>query len=225
VVTIRRFRSRVPLANNHDCAAVGRIWNVTVPLPDELGGRPVIDGATGQPKPVAEGPLVADWLPYGWIQHTEPRGSGAVWQREYGPPPLGRPTPSDARGPRITKDGLLLLGPADHVTVAAVPRGLLEMWNRQPGSRVVARVLVRGVWATVDWNNADRLVTLRWLEGDRAYVVAGHAKDGAELRNVQALVIKLARGLRRPCEPLPPIEIWPPEELNGAARPDQSGCR
>jgi hypothetical protein len=223
VVTVRRFRSKVPMASNHGCATVGRIWNVTVPLPDDLGGRLVVDGATGQPKPVAEGPLVADWLPYGWAQHTEPGDGGALWRREYEPAPLNRPSPSDARSPRIAKDEPLMLGPADHVTVAAVPPGLLETWNRRPGTREVARVLVRGVRATVGWSEADRLVTLRWREGDRAYVVVGHGSDGAELRSVQALVVELAQGLRRPCEPPPPIETWAPP--SGAARPDQTGCR
>jgi hypothetical protein len=225
VVTVHRFRSRVPLAKGRGCAAIGRIWNVTVPLPDQLGARRVVDGATGQPRPIAEGPLIADWLPYGWTQQTEPGSGGALWQREYGPTAANRPSPSDARVPRIGKDGLLLIGPTDHVTVAAVPPGLLETWNRRPGTRAVASVLVRGVRAAVDWSEADRLVTLRWREGDRAYVVVGHGSDGADLRDVQALVIQMARGLRRVCEPPPPIEIWPPDEPSGAARPVQSGCR
>jgi hypothetical protein len=226
VVTVHRFRSRVSLAKGRGCAAIGRIWNVTVPLPDQLGGRPVVDGATGQPKPIAEGPLIADWLPYGWIQQTEPGSGGALWQREYEPAPTGRPSPNDARLPRIAKDGLLALWPADHVTVATVPPGLLETWNRRPGTLEVAPVLVRGVRARVEWNQADRLVTLRWREGDRAYVVVGHGSDGAGLRNVQALVVSLARGLRRLCEPTPPLETSPIEgwEPSGA-RPDQSGCR
>jgi hypothetical protein len=226
VVTVHRFRSRVPPAKGRGCAAIGRIWNVTVPLPDQLGGRPVVDGATGQPKPIAEGPLIADWLPYGWMQQTEPGSGGALWQREYEPAPAGRPSPSDARAPRIPKGEPLLLSPADHVTVAAVPPGLLETWNRRPGTRAVAPVLVRGVRARVEWNQADRLVTLRWREGDRAYVVVGHGSDGAGLHNVQALVVSLARGLRRLCEPTPPLETSPIEgwEPSGA-RPDQSGCR
>jgi hypothetical protein len=225
VVTVHRFRSKVPLAKGHGCFAMGRIWNVTVPLPDELGGRPVVDGATGQPKPIGEGPLIADWLPYGWTQQTVPGSGGALWQRQYKPAPLGRPSPSDARTPRIAKDRPLLLGPADQVTVAAVPPGLLETWNRRPGTSAVVSVLVRGVRAAVDWSEADRLVTLRWREGDRAYVVVGHGSDSADLRDVQALVVSLARGLRRPCEPPPPIEIWAPPDSSGTARPDQSGCR
>jgi hypothetical protein len=225
VVTVHRFRSRVPLAKDHACARIGRTWNVVVPLPDELGGRPVVDGATGQPKPVAEGPLISDWLPFGWVQQTEPGSGGALWQREYEPVPVGRPSPSDARVPRIAKDGPLLLGPANHVTVAAVPPALLETWDRRPGTRAVASVLVRGVRAAVDWSEADRLVTLRWREGDRAYVVVGHGSDGADLRDVQALVVSLARSLRRPCEPPPPIETWAPHDPSGTARPDQSRCR
>ena len=98
---------------------------------------------------------------------------------------MGRPSPSDARVLRIAKDGPLLLGPANHVTVAAVPPALLETWDRRPGTRAVASVLVRGVRAAVDWSEADRLVTLRWRDGDRAYVVVGHGSDGADLRDVQ----------------------------------------
>lgn len=139
--------------------------------------------------------------------------------------PVGRPSPSDARVPRIAKDGPLLLGPANHVTVAAVPPALLETWDRRPGTRTVASVLVRGMRAAVDWSEADRLVTLRWREGDRAYVVVGHGSDGADLRDVQALVVSLARSLRRPCEPPPPIETWAPHDPSGTARPDQSRCR
>jgi hypothetical protein len=223
--TVHRFRSKVPLAKDHAGARIGRTWNVVVPLPDELRGRPVVDGATGQPKPVAEGPLISDWLPFGWVQQTEPGSGGALWQREYEPVPVGRPSPSDARVPRIAKDGPLLLGPANHVTVAAVPPALLETWDRRPGTRAVASVLVRGVRAAVDWSEADRLVTLRWREGDRAYVVVGHGSDGADLRDVQALVVSLARSLRRPCEPPPPIETWAPHDPSGTARPDQSRCR
>jgi hypothetical protein len=143
--TVHRFRSKVPLAKDHAGARIGRTWNVVVPLPDELRGRPVVDGATGQPKPVAEGPLISDWLPFGWVQQTEPGSGGALWQREYEPVPVGRPSPSDARVPRIAKDGPLLLGPANHVTVAAVPPALLETWDRRPGTRAVASVLVRGM--------------------------------------------------------------------------------
>jgi hypothetical protein len=215
----------VPLAKDHAGARIGRTWNVVVPLPDELRGRPVVDGATGQPKPVAEGPLISDWLPFGWVQQTEPGSGGALWQREYEPVPVGRPSPSDARVPRIAKDGPLLLGPANHVTVAAVPPALLETWDRRPGTRTVASVLVRGMRAAVDWSEADRLGTLRWREGDRAYVVVGHGSDGADLRDVQALVVSLARSLRRPCEPPPPIETWAPHDPSGTARPDQSRCR
>lgn len=225
VVTIHRFRSKAPLAKDHRCATIRRIWNVTVPLPDQLGGRPVVDGATGQPKPIAEGPLIADWLPFGWIQQAEPASGGALWQRQYQPPPLSLPSPSDARISRIAKGGALPFGPTDEVTVAAVPPWLLETWTRPPGTRAVGSVLVRGVRAAVDWNQADRLVTLRWREGDRAYVVVGHGTDGAALRQVQSFVVNLARGLRRVCEPPPPIEVWPPPVPSGAARPVQSGCR
>jgi hypothetical protein len=226
VVTIQRFRSKVPLAKGSGCAAIGRSWTVTVPLPDQLGGRPVIDGATGQPKPIAEGPLIADWLPYGWMQQTEPGSGGALWQRRYQPVPLNRPRPNDARAPRIPKDGTLLAASADQVTVAAVPPGLLETWNRPAGTRTVATVLVRGVRAGVDWNQADRLVSLRWREGDLAYVVVGHGMDGADLRQVQGLVVELARNLRRACEPPPsPIDVSSPRDLSGTARPDQSRCR
>jgi IS6 family transposase len=35
----------------------------------------------------------------------------------------------------------------------------------------------------------------------------------------------LARSLRRPCEPPPPIETWAPHDPSGTARPDQSRCR
>ena len=225
VVTIHRFRSKVPLARDQGCAAIRRIWNVTVPLPDQLGGRPVVDGAIGQPKPIAEGPLIADWLPYGWIQQAEPASGGALWQRQYQPPPLGRPSPSDDRARAIAKGEPLPPGPVDQVTVAAVAPGLLETWTRPPGTRAVGSVLVRGARASVDWNQAVRLVTLRWREGDRAYVVVGHGTDAADLRHVQALVVNLARGLRRVCEPPSPIEVWPPRVPSGAARPVQSGCR
>ena len=75
VVTVHRFRSRVPLAKDHAGARIGRTWNVVVPLPDELRGRPVVDGATGQPKPVAEGPLISDWLPLAGSSRPS-RGAG-----------------------------------------------------------------------------------------------------------------------------------------------------
>jgi hypothetical protein len=222
VVTVRRFRSRVPLAEGHGCADFGLMWNVTVDLPDDLRGRQVVDGATGRSEEVVTGLLAPLWLPRGWGLLHETGGDGARWQREYGPKP--GPTPSDSRGPRHPE----LLEPADQVTVVEVPPRLLPTWNRWPDNPVVAHPVVRGFRAEVDWSEADRVVNLRWREGDRAYVVSGQARNGAQLRGVQELVVAIAGGLRRPCEPPPLIlDSYPPQfrEADGGATPDQRGCR
>jgi hypothetical protein len=193
VVTVRRFRSRATLAEGHGCAAVGVLWNVTVPLPDDLRGRRLEDGATGERRPLVQRLLAPRWLPDGWALLLETAGDGERWRREYGP--VGaRPTPDDAQArPSRVK---VPPGPAEQVTVVEIPPRLLGAWNRWPDTPVVGHTQVRGSRAEIDADPRDRNVNVRWREGDVAYVVTGHARQGAKLRHVQEVVVQIAQSLR-----------------------------
>jgi len=194
VVTVRRFRSRVELAEGHGCAAIGLLWNLIVPLPDDLHGRPLEDGATGERRPLVRRLLTPQWLPQGWALRFETAGDGERWRRGYGP--VGaRPTPNDTRAPQI-KQTKLPPGPAEQATVVEIPPRLLRDWNRWPDTPVVGHTSVRGVRAEIDADPRDRNVNVRWREGDVAYVVTGHARPGAELRHVQEVVVQIAQSLR-----------------------------
>ena len=222
VVTVHRFRSGATPAEGHGCAAIGRSWNITVSLPDDLGGRPVVDGATGQAKPVQTNLLTTTlWLPRGWGKLGETAGDGERMVT-YGPVPRGAGGEPSARKPALGEELL------EQVTVAEIPPRLLADWNRWPDTPVVGHTDVRGVRAELDADPRDTNLNVRWREGDRGYVVTGQVRHGTDPRRVGSLVVAIARGLRRPCEPPPAVVLdsSPPqyEEAGGGARPDQSRC-
>lgn len=220
VVTVRRFRSGAALAEGHGCASIGRSWNVTVQLPGDLGGRPVVDGATGKAKPVQTNLLAPLWLPRGWRQLTETAEDGERTVT-YGPRP-GAPGREPSGKPPAGEELL------DQVEVVEIPPRLLAEWNRWPDTPVVGHTDVRGVRAEMDADPRDANLNVRWREGDRGYVVTGRVRHGTDPRRVEAVVVAIARGLRRPCEPPPALllDSYPPQyrEAGGGTRPDQSRC-
>lgn len=184
VVTVRRFRSRAALAKGHACAAIGQAWNVTVQLPGDVAGRPVVDGATGKARPVLTELLAPLWLPRGWGQLSETAEDGER-RVTYGP------RPGASRGEPAAGEERL-----DQVTVAEIPPRLLADWNRWPDTPVVGHPDVRGVRAEVDADRRDGNLNVRWREGDRGYVVTGHVRGGADPRGAEAVVLAIARSLR-----------------------------
>jgi hypothetical protein len=191
VVTVRRFRPQAPVPKGHLCTTVGLLRNVTVRLPEDLRGRPLVDGATGQRRPLVEGLLTPGWLPDNWMPlRMYPAGKGDVWRRQYhqaGGVIAGH-------GPWRTVE--LPPGPAKTVTVVAIPPRLLGSWNRWPDTPAVGHTQVRGRWAEIDADPRRRIVSVRWREGAMAHVVTGRARQGAELRQVQELVVRIAQSLR-----------------------------
>jgi hypothetical protein len=193
VVTIRRFRPRAAFPEGHACPAVGLLWNLTVPLPDDLRGQPLVDGATGQRQPLVERLLAPGWLPDNWVLQTMMRaGEGERWRRVYWQVGAVR----RSNDPRPWRRVELPLGPAERVTVVAIPTRLLGSWNRRPDTPVVGHTQVRGRRAEIDADPRDRNVNVRWREGEVAYVVTGHARQGATMRQVQEVVVRIAQSLR-----------------------------
>jgi hypothetical protein len=191
VVTVRRFRPRAPVPEGHLCTTVGLLRNVTVRLPEDLRGRPLVDGATGQRQPLVEGLLTPGWLPDNWMPlRMYPAGKGDVWRRQY----------HQAGGVRAGSGPWRIVelppGPAERVTVVAIPPRLLGSWNRWPDTPVVDHTQVRGRRAEIDADPRRRIVSVRWREGAVAYVVTGRARQGATLRQVQELVVRIAQSLR-----------------------------
>jgi hypothetical protein len=191
VVTVRRFRPRAPVPEGHLCTTVGLLRNVTVRLPEDLRGRPLVDGATGQRRPLVERLLTPGWLPENWMPlRMYPAGKGDVWRRQYHQVGGVRA----GSGPWRTVE--LPPGPAERVTVVAIPPRLLGSWNRWPDTPVVGHTQVRGRRAEIDADPRRRIVSVRWREGAVAYVVTGRARQGAKLRRVQDLVVRIAQSLR-----------------------------
>jgi hypothetical protein len=192
VVTVRRFRPRTPVPEGQYCTTVGLLRNVTVRLPEDLRGRPLVDGATGQRRPLVERLLTPGWLPDNWMPlRMYPAGKGDVWRRQYHQAGGVRA----GSGPWRTVE--LPPGPAERVTVVAIPPRLLGSWNRWPDTPEVAGPLqVRGRRAEIDADPRRRIVSVRWREGEVAYVVTGRARQGAKLRQVQELVVRIAQSLR-----------------------------
>jgi hypothetical protein len=191
VVTIQRLRPRAPVPEGHLCTTVGLLRNVTVHLPEDLRGRPLVDGATGQRRPLVERLLTPGWLPDNWMPlRMYPSGKGDVWRRQYHQAGGVRA----GRGPWRTVE--LPPGPAERVTVVAIPPRLLGSWNRRPDTPVVGQVRVRGRRAEIDADPRQRTVNVRWREGAVAYVVTGHGRQDAKLRQVQELVVRIAQSLR-----------------------------
>jgi hypothetical protein len=185
VVTIRRFRSRATLPAGQGCAAVGVLWNVTVSLPEDLRGRSLVDGATGQRRPLVEGLLVPGGCRRAGRGGKTGRERGGRWRRSYG----------WAASP---KAGSVTLPPLNWVDVAPVSPRILWGYNRLADTPVVGYTQVRGYRAEIDADprNQSRQVNVRWREGEVGYVVTGDILRGATLRQAQEVVVRIAQSLR-----------------------------
>ena len=170
-VTLRELPGP-PLSPGHGCAAVGYGRTVTVALPEPLGRRPVVDGATGQERPVIDAALLLtpSWLPAGY-QFVRERVQMGVDFREWAP--QGR------------QDERLLVDQGDPGKVA------------RPGFDpvVLARPVVRGAPATV-WKTRrfDDSVCVSWAEGTMGHRVCSSGAPG-RLLPIEVLV-RVADGLR-----------------------------
>jgi hypothetical protein len=169
-VTVRELPS-APLPPGHGCADVGYGRTVTIELSEPLRGRPVVDGATGELRPVIDAGLLLtpSWLPAGY-RFVRERVEFGVDFREWAPD-----------GP----DERLLVDQGDAHKLA------------RPGFDpvVLARPVVRGVPATV-WKTRrfDDSVCVSWAEGSMGHRVC---TSGApeKLLPIQEL-IRVADGLR-----------------------------
>jgi hypothetical protein len=84
-VTLRQLRGPA-LLPGHACDDVGYTRTSTVALHEPLRGRPVVDGATGQERPVSDAALLLtpSWLPPGY-RLVDKRVEFGVDRREWGP--------------------------------------------------------------------------------------------------------------------------------------------
>jgi hypothetical protein len=168
------------------------LWNVTVPLPDDLRGRRLEDGATGERRPLVERLPAPRWLPDGWALLFETAGDGAAGGVSMGlwgaSDTQRRASPAD-QGQVAAGAGRAGDGGGDP---AEAPGGL-EPLAGHPGGRPHGGA---GSRAEVDADPRDRNVNVRWREGDVADVVTGHARQGAKLRHVQEVVVRIAQSLR-----------------------------
>jgi hypothetical protein len=169
-VTVREL-SAAPLPPGHGCADFGYERTVTIELPEPLRGRPVVDGATGEQRPVIDAALLLtpSWLPAGYRFVSE-RVELGIDFREWAP---------EGSEERLLVDQ----GDADKLA--------------RPGFDpvVLARPMVRGVPATV-WKTRrfDDSVCVSWAEGAMGHRVC---TSGApeKLLPIQVL-IRVADGLR-----------------------------
>jgi hypothetical protein len=171
-VTLRQLPSP-PLPPGHGCADVGYRRTSTVEPPEPLRGRPVVDGATGQERPVSDAALLLrpSWLPPGY-RLVDERVEFGIDRREWGP---------DGR----VEDERLDVEQGDPGKLA------------RPGFDpvVLARPVVRGVPATA-WKTRrfDDSVCVSWAEGTIGHRVCTGG-DPDRLLPIEVLV-RVADGLR-----------------------------
>ena len=189
VVTIRTYRSRVPLGPQQSCTDLGFIRTLAVPLHNELAGRTVVDGHSGRRHRLAPVPLEPRWLPPGWrlvdeLGQTGP--AGGLLAAGLRPRPRRRRRRARRRR-RLPGDG--------HRRAGGDGRGR----GRLAGGRVVARPAVRGGTAAVVLSQGGQDMAVRWREGRRGLAVAATfptAPSGRAVAAVQDLLVRIAKGLR-----------------------------
>jgi hypothetical protein len=170
VVTIRTYRSRVPLGPQQSCTDLGFIRTLAVPLHNELAGRAVVGGHSDRRRRLAPVPLEPRWLPPGWrlVDELGQDGAGAA--------------PGGAGVSRVTvTDGPVAVGGAG-----------------SPDGRVVARPAVRGGTAAVVLSPGGQDMAVRWREGRRGLAVAATfptAPSGRAVAAVRDLLVRIAKGL------------------------------
>jgi hypothetical protein len=169
-VTVREL-SAAPLPPGHGCAAVGYERTVTIELPEPLRGRLVLDGATGEQRPVIDAGLLLtpSWLPAGYRLVRE--------RVELG----------------IDVQEWALEGPEQRLSVDQGDADKLARPGFDPV--VLARPVVRGVPATV-WKTRrfDDSVCVSWAEGAMGHRVC---TSGAPEKLLPIpVLIRVADGLR-----------------------------
>jgi hypothetical protein len=171
-VTLRRLRGPA-LLPGHACDDVGYTRTSTVALHEPLRGRPVVDGATGQERPVSDAALLLtpSWLPPGY-RLVDKRVEFGVDRREWGP---------DGR----VED--------ERLDVEQGDTGKLARPGFDPV--VLSRPVVRGVPATV-WKTRrfDDSVCVSWAERTVGHRVCTGG-DPEKLLPIEVLV-RVADGLR-----------------------------
>ena len=154
-------------------------------IEERLSGEPEVDAILGL---VRRPP---GWLPDNWgLLAMYPSGKGERWRRQYHQTGGVRAGHGPWRIPELPP------GPAERVTVVAIPPRLLGSWNHRPDTPVVGHAQVRGRRAEVDADPRQRTVNVRWREGEVGYVVTGSVLDGATLRQAQEVVVRIAQSLR-----------------------------
>jgi hypothetical protein len=171
VVTVRPLAGS-PLPPDHACTAEGYARSVTIDLPAPLRGRPIIDGASGQPRPISDvaGLLEPSWVPAGYHVSRE-----YVWL--------------DVDTQEWARDG----HPDERLRIEQVDVDKVARPGFDPV--VLDRPTVRGVPATV-WKirGVDDLVCVSWAEGSAGHRVCSSGTPGQLLPN--DVLIRVADELR-----------------------------
>ena len=188
VVAIRSYRSRTRPGPDQFCPDIGFVHTMAVPLPGDLGGRPVADGHDGRRHRLAPVPLEPGWLPGGWRlvqEFGEEFAGGPVWERSYGP----------GGDPGGLSPGAV--GVAE-VTVRDGPPVVGRPGSAAFGDRVVAHLEVRGVPAAVVRGDAGQQLAVHWREGRRGLAVAATfptTPSDQRVAAVRALLVRISRSL------------------------------
>ena len=187
VVTIRTYRSRVPLGPQQSCTDLGFIRTLAVPLHNELAGRAVVDGHSGRRHRLAPVPLEPRWLPPGWRLVDELGQTGAAggsWQRGYGPGPGagGRAR----RGRRLPGDGHRRAGGGGR----GAARRTAGWWPARPSAAAPPRSC--SPRATRTWPSAGGRAGAGWPSA----ATFPTAPSGRAVAAVRDLLVRIAKGLR-----------------------------
>jgi hypothetical protein len=169
-VTLRE-QPAPPRSPGHVCTAIGHARTVSVDLPEPLRDRPVVDGATGEQRPIVDAALLLtpSWVPPGY-RFVSDRVESGIHTQEWAP---------DRPDERLLVDQ----GDTDRLS--------------RPGFDpiVMAKPQVRGRPATV-WKTRgfDDLVCVSWAEGGTGHRVCTSGTP-EHLLPVHTL-LRVANGLR-----------------------------
>lgn len=164
VITLRSFHSppRPEPAAPIGCTLQGHPRTVTVELSEDIAGRDLVDGVSGETRPVFNGSLLLEigWRPKRWelVRESGGRdksGSSPRWLRTY--------CPSES-----ARQGQRQVGANGCFAIIQGPRSVTEL---RSGNRVTDTRKVREVEGRIvtDWR--QNYAALVWTEGDQGFVV------------------------------------------------------